>query len=174
MVVLGRLAAPFGVQGWFRLHAFGDDPLSWRVIERWRVSPDADAPAERWTTLRLAGFKLQNTGPVVKFEGCDDRSAAEKLVGLYVAVPRHEMPDTDKDEYYWGDLIGLTVVNTSGECLGRIDRLLETGADDVLVVTDISGGTDKPVERLIPFVSAVVKDVDRENAVVRVEWDAQW
>jgi 16S rRNA processing protein RimM len=66
------------------------------------------------------------------------------------------------------------VINTVGEHLGRIDRLMETGADDVLVVVDASAAADKPVERLIPFVSAVVKDVDRDAAVVRVEWDAQW
>jgi 16S rRNA processing protein RimM len=71
------LSAPFGVQGWLRLHAFGDDPQSWQVIKDWRVSADADAPAGQWSTLKLAGFKLQNTGPVVRFEGCDDRNAAE-------------------------------------------------------------------------------------------------
>ena len=173
MVVLGRLSAPFGVQGWLRLHPFGDDPQSWRVIERWLVCSDAEAPAAQWNTLKLAALKVQNTGPVVKFEGCDDRNAADRLVGLYVAVPRHELPDTSEDEYYWGDLIGLAVVNTAGVVLGRVDRLLETGADDVLVVVDDSTG-DKPVERLIPFVSAVVTDVEREAGVVRVEWDAQW
>ncbi|MBL8474757.1 MAG: 16S rRNA processing protein RimM [Methyloversatilis sp.] len=173
MVVLGRLSAPFGVQGWLRLHPFGDDPQSWKVIRDWCVHADADAPADQWGTLKLSALKLQNTGPVVKFEGCDDRNGSEKLVGLYVAVPRHELPDTAEDEYYWGDLIGLTVVNTAGVTLGRIDRLLETGADDVLVVVDASAG-DTPVERLIPFVSAVVTDVDREAGVVRVEWDAQW
>ena len=109
-----------------------------------------------------------------KFDGCDDRTAAEKLVGLYVGVPRHELPATEDGEYYWGDLIGLDVVNVEGERLGRIDRLLETGADSVLVVVDDSASADKPVERLIPFVSAVVKDVDRDAAVVRVEWGAQW
>ena len=90
------------------------------------------------------------------------------------AAQRHDLPDTEDDEYYWGDLIGLDVVNQSGERLGRVDRLLETGANDVLVVVDDAAGAEKPVERLIPFVSAVVKDVDREAAVVRVEWDAQW
>jgi 16S rRNA processing protein RimM len=174
MVVLGRLSAPFGVQGWLRLHAFGDDPQSWRAIENWRVSADAEAPDALWKTLKLNGFKLQNTGPVVRFDGCDDRNSADRLVGLYVAVPRHELPDTEEDEYYWGDLIGLAVVNAEGDQLGRIDRLLETGADAVLVVVDDAAGADKPVERLIPFVSAVVKVVDRDAAVVRVEWSAQW
>lgn len=178
MVVLGRIAAPFGVQGWLHLQAFGDDPQSWKVIEHWLVSADADAAPERWRELKLDGFKLQAKGPVVRFEGCNDRTAAEKLVGLYVAAQRHDLPDTEDDEYYWGDLIGLDVVNQSGERLGRVDRLLETGANDVLVVVDDAAGAEKPakrpVERLIPFVSAVVKDVDREAAVVRVEWDAQW
>jgi 16S rRNA processing protein RimM len=173
LIVLGRLSAPFGVQGWLRLHPFGDDPQSWREIEYWQTSRDADAPAAQWGQLKLAALKMQNSGPVVKFEGCDDRNAADGLVGLYVAVPRHALPDTGQDEYYWTDLVGLAVVNSAGVVLGRIDRLLETGANDVLVVVDDAAG-GKPVERLIPFVSAVVTDVERSARVVRVEWDAQW
>lgn len=174
MIVLGRLAAPFGVQGWLHLQVFGDDPQSWKVIERWYASSDPEVDSSVWRELKPDGFKLQAKGPVVHFEGVPDRTAAEKLVGLYVGVPRHELPDTGDDEFYWGDLVGLEVVNLSGIRLGRIDRLMETGANDVLVVLDDAQGGDKSVERLIPFVSAVVKDVDRALSQVHVDWDAQW
>lgn len=174
MIVLGRLAAPFGVQGWFHLQVFGDDPQSWKAIERWYLSADSEAPDARWEPIRLSGFKLQAKGPVVRFEGIEDRTAAEARVGLYVGVPRHDLPETEDDEYYWGDLVGMSVVNLSGVALGRVERLMETGANDVLVVVDSAVAGDKPVERLIPFVSAVVKDVDRSAAELRVDWDAQW
>lgn len=174
MVVLGRLAAPFGVQGWFHLQVFGDDPEAWKAIDHWYLCADSEAPAERWQAVALNGFKLQAKGPIVRFDGIDDRTAAEKRVGLYVGVHRHDLPDTADDEYYWGDLIGMSVVTSAGVRLGRVDRLMETGANDVLVVVDETAGGDKPVERLIPFVSAVVKDVDRGAAELLVEWDARW
>jgi 16S rRNA processing protein RimM len=52
MIVLGRIVAPFGVQGWLRVHPFGDDPEAWRKMPQWWLSADADAPAEGWTGAR--------------------------------------------------------------------------------------------------------------------------
>ncbi|WP_018411786.1 ribosome maturation factor RimM [Methyloversatilis thermotolerans] len=174
MVVLGRIAAPFGVQGWLHIQVFGDDPQTWKVIEHWYASREADAPATRWSLLEPDGFKLQTKGPVIRFRGYPDRTAAEALVGFYLAVPKQDLPDTGEGEYYWGDLVGLEVTNLQGQRLGRVERLMETGANDVLVVRDAVAGTDKAVERLIPFVSAVVKTVDQEAGRLSVDWDFQW
>lgn len=174
MVVLGRIAAPFGVQGWLHLQVFGDDPHAWKAIDRWYASNNADTPAAGWSELEPDGFKLQAKGPIIRFRGYPDRTAAEALVGLYLAVPRQDLPAAGEDEYYWGDLIGLEVMNLQGQRLGRVDRLMETGANDVLVVHDAVAGTDKPVERLIPFVAAVVKTVDRQAGRLSVDWDVQW
>jgi len=79
------------------------------------------------------------------------------------------LPVPAEDEYYWADLVGLAVVNGAGEALGKVAGLIETGANDVLRVLGDDG-----VERLLPFVDAVVLDVDREAGVIRVEWGADW
>jgi 16S rRNA processing protein RimM len=82
-------------------------------------------------------------------------------------VPREALPRARSGEYYWADLIGLAVVNESAQALGRITSILQTGANDVLVV----GGER---ERLIPFIAEVIRDVDLAAGVVRVEWSADY
>jgi 16S rRNA processing protein RimM len=164
IVVLGRLADPYGIRGWIRLYAFGDDPLAWREIGAWQIGPEGGP----WREIGLKGLKLHGDGLVVSLDGVDDRGAAEKLKGMLLGAPRAALPETGDDEFYWADLIGLGVVNAAGERLGEVAGLIETGANDVLRVVD--GET----ERLLPFVSAVVLAVDREAGLIRVEWGSDW
>mgnify|MGYP002368946320 FL=1 len=91
------------------------------------------------------------------------------MKGFLVGAPRSVLPEPAEDEYYWADLIGLEVVNTAGERLGRVDGLIETGANDVLRVVGENGN-----ERLVPFVSAVVLAVEKEAGQIRVEWGSDW
>jgi 16S rRNA processing protein RimM len=99
-------------------------------------------------------------------EGCDDRDAAAALMGQQIAILRSQLPSPEAGEYYWADLVGLLVSNTEGVALGRVDSLLETGANDVLVV--VQDG----VERLIPFVQGqFVKDINLEEGRMLVDWD---
>lgn len=166
MVVLGRIVAPYGVQGWVKVFAFGDDPASWRGMREWWLGPAAEG--DDWSPRGLKSLRVHGKGLVAKFEGVDDRSAAELLEGLYIAAPREALPQTAKDEYYWGDLIGLAVENTAGAALGTVESLVETGANAVLVVK----AGDK--EHLLPFIAQVVKDVDMAGRRIRVEWGADW
>jgi 16S rRNA processing protein RimM len=168
MIVLGRVAAPFGVKGWLRIRPFGDDPLSWRKIPHWWLGPDDKAPAERWQRHGLHDCRVHGDGLVASLDGIADRAAAENVKGWYVAVPRETLPKTADDEYYWNDLLGLAVENEAGEVLGVIDGLIPTGAHDVLRVRD---GDE---ERLIPFVAALVVNVDLGARRVRVAWQKDW
>lgn len=83
------------------------------------------------------------------------------------------MPALDNGEYYWSQLIGLKVVNTAGVDLGRVDHLVETGANDVLVVLDFDQN-DKNIERLLPWTEQVVLEVDFEQRTILVDWDADF
>jgi 16S rRNA processing protein RimM len=168
MVVLGRIAAPFGVRGWLRIHPFGDDPEEWLKIPQWRMSPDAEAADERWALRTCEALKPHGNAWVVKLEGVDSRDGSESMRGQFIGALRSELPKPKKGEYYWGDLIGLKVLSMQGEDLGKVINLIETGANPVLVVAD--GET----ERLLPFVEAVVRKVDLKAGVVRVDWGADW
>ena len=106
---------------------------------------------------------------MASFEGVVDRSAAEALRGNLVGAPRSVLPTPEKNEYYWADLIGLDVVNTQEQHLGKVDRLIETAANDVLCV-DAGEGE----ERLLPFVASVILDVDFPGQRIRVDWETDW
>jgi 16S rRNA processing protein RimM len=167
MVVLGRVTAPYGVQGWVRLHAFGDDPGSWRGIDRWWLGWEEN-DFSGWCAYPLQDLRMQGKSWVAKLVGVDDRNGAEQLIGQYVGAPRNALPATQQDEYYWGDLVGLNVVNAKQEVLGCVTELIESGAHAVMVVMD--GDT----QRLLPFVGHVVKEVDLAAGKIQVDWERDW
>lgn len=168
MIVLGRIVAPFGVHGWLHVHAFGDDPEAWKKMPTLWLSDDPEAPAERWEPRGLAGLRRHGDGMVAKLAGIDDRDASEALGSRFIGAPRAELPATRQDEYYWADLIGLDVVNLQEQSLGRVDSLIETGANQVLVAKDGER------ERLLPFIAQVVQSVDLPGRRIRVDWGSDW
>ena len=105
----------------------------------------------------------------VMLDGVADRTAAEAMKGFLVGAPRAALPKTAEDEFYWADLVGLEVINTVGERLGKVVGLIETGANAVLRVVG-----DEGTERLLPFVSAVVLAVEQDAGLIRVEWGSDW
>jgi 16S rRNA processing protein RimM len=101
----------------------------------------------------------------VRLGGYDDRDAAAGLIGTDIGIPRDQLPEAGKDQFYWSDLEGLRVLHRDGTELGKLDHMLETGANDVMVV---KGET----ERLIPFVmNEVVLGVDLEKGEIEVDWE---
>ena len=168
MVVLGRIVAPFGVHGWLRVHAFGDDPEAWKKMPQLWLSVDAEAPADRWTAHKLSGLRRHGDGIVAKLAGIDNRDASEALGSCFIGAPRDALPVPEPDEYYWADLIGLEVVNMQDQFLGRVESLIETGANQVLVAKDGER------ERLLPFIAQVVKHVDVPGRRIQVDWGSDW
>jgi 16S rRNA processing protein RimM len=108
---------------------------------------------------------MRPNGVFAKLAGCDDRASAEALTHREIAVERRELPELGDDEIYWADLLGYQVVNLQDEVLGHVDGLIETPANDVMVVRQHDGA-----ERLLPAVEAVVIEVDAEARQVRVDW----
>ena len=165
IVVLGRLADPYGIQGWLWLYPFGDDPLSWADMPVWWIAREG----EPWRECRLKSLKAHSNGVVVLLDGVADRTTAESMKGVLVGAPREALPTTDEDEFYWADLVGLEVVNAADERLGKVAGLIETGANAVLRVVGEDG-----TERLLPFVAAVVLAVEKDAGLIRVEWGSDW
>ena len=172
MIVLGRIVAPFGIQGWVKIHPFGDDPVSWRKLPHWWLSRDDNAPDAQWKQYTLTACRPHGKGLVAALAEVPDRNAAEAIDGFFIAAPREALPEPAENEYYWGDLVGLAVINEADEALGTVSSLLSTGAHDVLQVQDGEG--KGAVERLIPFVAAYVLDVDLAARRIRVSWQKDW
>lgn len=159
---MGRVSAPFGVRGWLKVHTYTDTMDGLLDYPVWWLGRNG-----AWQAHRVLEGNVHGKLLIAQLEGVSDRSAAEALNGTDIAVLRGELPPSGENEYYWNDLIGLKVVNTTGVELGKVDSLLQTGADDVLVVQGER-------ERLIPFVKQIVLDVDKAAAVIRVDWGADY
>lgn len=168
IVVLGKIVAPYGLRGAVKIHPFADDPLVWAKLPHWWLGQEGLAP-ELWRPTRVLKCKGHGDVLIAELECIADRNASEAAHGVLVGVPRAVLPAAAKDEYYWGDLIGLDVVNTHDQSLGCVLGLIETSANDVLRVGD--GESD---ERLLPFVASVVLDVDLSARRVRVDWEVDW
>ena len=163
---MGRVAAPYAIQGWLKIQPFTEYLDSLLDYDFWWLGHE-EGRKKGWKEYRVLDGKVHGQTLLVQLEGVDGRTAAEAMKGLDVAVDRAEFPEADEDEYYWDDLIGLEVVNTEGVVLGKVEGLLETGAHDVLRVRG-----DR--ERLIPFVDAYVRAVDMAGKRISVEWGADW
>jgi 16S rRNA processing protein RimM len=163
LVIMGFVRGAFGVRGWLKVHAeteFDDSLFDYPV---WWLGRDGE-----WTPYTFIDGQVQPKALAVQLEGVSDRNGAESLRGMQIAVPRSEFPEPDEDEFYWDDLIGLQVKNLQDEMFGTVTELMETGANDVLVVDD--GNT----RRLIPFVDAIVSKVDLDAGLIVVDWGADY
>lgn len=159
-VLLGRITGAWGVRGWVRVASDTEPAEGILAYRSWRIVRAGDS-----TEWRVESGRRHQGGLVVKLEGVDDRDAALALIGAEVAVQRAQLAPPGEHEYYWVDLLGAEVTTKEGRALGRVDRLLATGANDVLVVRG-----DR--ERLIPFIQdQVVLAVDLEAGRITVDWD---
>ena len=111
---------------------------------------------------------MHGAAVVGRAAGVETREQALALKGASVAVRREALPDPGSGHYYLADLIGLEVVNGKGERLGDVKRMFSNGAQDVM---EVAAGT---ATRLLPWVPAVVKEVDLGAGRIRVEWEADW
>ena len=163
-VTLGRISAAHGIKGWVKVQSDTSPQENVLNYSPWYLQRGAQR--ERW---KVKEGRPQGKGLVAKLAGCNDRNAAESLVGALITIPRAELPETTQPgEFYWDDLLGLRVETLDGVDLGVIDRLFETGSNDVIVVKGER-------ERLLPYIwQQVVCEVDLANGLMRVDWDPEF
>ncbi len=179
LVEMGRISAPFGIKGWIRVQTYtravhGSNSLATYPV--WWISGEGG-----WREVKVEQSQAQGVDVVAKLAGMDDRDEAAALKGRQVAVARDALPPAAKGEFYWADLIGLRVRNTEGLELGVVASMMETGANDVMVVQVVQqSAVDgdkyaiKEQERLIPFIADVIKRVDIAASLIEVEWGADY
>jgi 16S rRNA processing protein RimM len=159
-VVLGRISGLFGVKGWVKVYSYTEPREAVLEYRRWLLSGK-----DGWQVATVAEGQRHGKTIIARIDGYVDRDQAAELIGTEIAVPRDELPEAEEGRFYWSDLEGLQVVHRDGTELGRVAYLLETGADDVMVVQGER-------ERLIPFVMGeVVLGVDLAEGRIDVDWD---
>lgn len=169
VVVLGRFNSPFGIQGWIKIYSYTDPMENIQSYRPWLVMRNGE-----WQPIKVSKTKKQGKGLIAKLDNVDTPEAARLLCETEIAVPKTALPKLEVGDFYWSQLQNLKVINESGELLGRVDHLMETGANDVLVVKGDAESVDRET-RLIPYVpDAVVKLVDLDSGVIRVDWDSDF
>ncbi len=178
-IEVGRIAGAWGVKGWIRVQPYASDPQALFSSRRWYLKPPEGGALPRPGAvagtlpplLKVTNARDHGDGVVAQVQDVTDRSGAEALRGARVFVPRSSFPTAGEGEFYWIDLIGLSVVNREGERLGEVVGLIDTGPHSVLRVQPEGEGAD---ERLIPFVGAYVDEVSLERRLITVDWGADF
>lgn len=181
-VEVGRIADAWGIKGWFKVVPHSAQPEALFSSKRWYIQSSGPVHAQpRTQAFRLAirEAKEHSDCIVATSDDVPDRNAAEALRGARVFVPRSSFPTAGDDEYYWVDLIGLNVVNREGIVLGTVRELLATGPQTTLVLTaevpaHEAGGVGNTIERMVPFVSAFVDEVDLAGRTITVDWQPDY
>jgi 16S rRNA processing protein RimM len=160
-VALGHVSGAHGVEGWVKIYSLTEPREAIFDYQPWALGDSRES-------VRVLQGKKHGRRLIALLENLDCREQAEESVGLAIAVPRERLPEPASGHYYWADLEGLQVRLEGGLELGTVDRMLATGANDVMVVKGER-------ERLIPFVPGqYVKDVDLAGGTITVDWDPEF
>lgn len=169
LLTVGVIQGAFGVRGLVRVRSFMSDPTSLADYHTWWIK----APEETggcWHKRRIRHAQWHSNAVLASIEGLEDRDEAARLSGCAVALERSVLPPLADGEFYWADLLGMTVINLQGQALGTVLRVIATGANDCLEVR--AAGADTVT--MIPFLwQTVVHAVDQTAKRLVVDWDAE-
>ena len=171
-LTVGKVSGVYGVKGWLKIHSFTQPMQNLLDYDDFLLKQSG-----RWQALKFDQLRVHGKAIIGHIDGIDDRDQAKVFVGCELAIDSGALPELDADEYYWHQLIGLVVYSEfDGRRvrLGRVQGLLETGANDVLQLRGDEQSIDQR-ERLVPWVPGqYVKQVDLVGGEVLVDWDPEF
>lgn len=160
-VILGRLGATHGVRGWLKVQSFTQPARNLFDHPQWLVFFDG-----YWQPKTVESYQLGDKHARVKLLGIDSPEEASAYTLSDIAVLASALPPLSASEHYWHDLIGARVQTVSGQSLGIVSEMMETGAHDVLVITE------GEVQHLVPYLEHVV--VSLSEGILLVDWDVNY
>lgn len=167
-VILGEVLGGYGIKGWVRVHSSTDPAAGIIGYSPWTLQRAGEARQVSVLAHKLHGKKI-----MVQLEGVTDRNQADSLAGFAISVASSRLPALEEGTYYWFQLEGLAVKNRQGDRLGIVDYLIETGANDVLVVKPDGQSVDDR-ERLIPYLMGRVVLEVQPDVEILVDWEQDY
>jgi len=159
-ISVGKISGVFGIKGWVKVFSFTDPRENILTYSPWLLKK-----GDQIKTVSVVEGQLQGKTIVAQLADIDDRNQAESLMGWDIFITQDQLPKSAKGEYYWSDLIGLQVETIDGIQLGVVNSLLETGANDVIIVQGER-------ERVVPFLQGqTIIKVDLDAGKIIVDWD---
>jgi 16S rRNA processing protein RimM len=164
-VELGKLVGVWGVKGWVKLHSYTRNRADISQYKTWYLQKPGSKGDP--TPIEVLNCREQGQGMVAQFDHVNDRDQAMAMSGQVIFVKQSDLPKLPEGEFYWQQLIGLTVKNET-VTIGKVSSILETGANDVLVCKNAVEGK---ADVLIPYNDDVVLEIELEAGTVLVDWD---
>lgn len=160
-IIIGKIGAPYGVKGWVKIQSFTDPLENILHYQTWFLADKE----QLWKEVATDSREVHGQSLMAKFSGINSPEEARLLTGKLIAISREQLLPLKKDEYYWSDLQGLAVINKEGAKLGVVTSLMETGANDVLIVKGEK-------EFAVPYITGkYILSVNLERREITVDWE---
>ncbi|AKP73797.1 Ribosome maturation factor RimM [Piscirickettsia salmonis] len=161
-VIVGRFGAAHGVCGEIKVHSFTEQKAAILDYRPWFIYQ-----GKEWQEIPVCSNRISGKDILASIHGCQDRDIVKRYTNCDIYVTRDQLPELDEGDVYWADLEGLNVLTVEGQRLGTIGSMLETGANDVMVING-------EVEHLVPYLDHVVIKVDLKAQQMIVDWDPKY
>jgi 16S rRNA processing protein RimM len=160
-ITIGKIGTTYGIHGWLKVRTYTDYGGNVLSYKPWYFSTGND----QWEQVDIEDGRMHGNTVIIKLAGINNPEEARLFTGKLIGITRQQLPKLKSEEYYWSDLVGMTVINKNGEIYGKVAYLIETGSNDVLVVKN-----DK--DHAIPFLpGTVILNVDLEKQEIQVDWE---
>ena len=159
IVIMGKIVAPHGIKGWLKIQTCTEKKETLGNFKIWNISYDQ----KKWDRYEVDNFQIKENFILAKLSNVNDRNLAEEFSKAFIGVYKKDLPTLESSQFYWFQLIGLEVVNLEGHIFGQVQSILETGANDVLVINGLK-------EKLVPYIDDVIMEIDLEAKLIKVDW----
>ncbi|RIY32530.1 hypothetical protein CKF54_04630 [Psittacicella hinzii] len=168
LITLGKFGSTYGYKGWIRVNSFTEEPTNIFSYANWFVNIN-----NTLTPVKVESWKVHANHLVCKLDCLDSLEEAKAFNNLFVYVKGEDLPELD-GEYYWKDLMGCKVFTPAGYELGTVTQIMETGANDVLVLQAPLTDAYNRKDRMVPFIDKYLVEVDINNKKIVIEWDPEF
>jgi 16S rRNA processing protein RimM len=158
LVAIGKVIKPHGVRGQIKISYFGEDPNGFRHYREILIGDTQGIPQ----AYEVESVASQPAHLILRLKGIGRREEADLLLGKEILVPRETLPALGEGEYFWADILGMTVETQKGKILGTVIEVMATGANDVLRVQ----GKDREI--YLPITKEVVQSIDLDTKMIKV------